>query len=94
MGKTVVCPCHDVTVADLVRMFAEGYRDPETLKRITGAFMGPCQGKFCLSAVQALTAELTGVEPSRRPTSRPPIVPVPMGLFAAAAGQDGDHEEA
>lgn len=93
MKKTVVCPCHDVTVADLARMFAQGYRDAETLKRSTGAFMGPCQGKFCAPAVLGIIAELTGEEPSRRPTSRPPLVPVPMGLLAATANLGDQHEE-
>ena len=82
-----------MTSEDLVRMFAEGYRDPETLKRSTGAFMGPCQGKFCAPAVLGVIAQLTGEELSRRPTSRPPLVPVPMGLFAAAAARDVDHED-
>jgi hypothetical protein len=94
LSKTVVCPCHDVTVADLVRLFAEGYRDPETLKRSSGAFMGPCQGKFCAPAVLDVIARLTGEDPSRRPTSRPPLVPVPMGLLAGAASQERDQEEA
>lgn len=93
MSKIVVCPCHDVTVADLIRMFEQGYHDPETLKRSTGAFMGPCQGKFCSPAVLGVIAQLTGEQSSRRPTSRPPLVPVPMGLLAAAAGQDSDHQE-
>jgi bacterioferritin-associated ferredoxin len=90
--KTVVCLCHDVTEADLRRMFAQGYTDPETLKRSTGAFMGPCQGKFCAPAVLAIIAELTGEDRARVPTSRPPLVPVPMGLLASAASLDDDHE--
>jgi hypothetical protein len=98
LSKTVVCPCHDVTVADLVRLFAEGYRDPETLKRSSGAFMGPCQGKFCAPAVLAVIASLTGDDPARpptarRPTSRPPLVPVPIGLLAGAADRERGQKQ-
>jgi len=92
MKKTVVCLCHDVTLADLQQMFSQGYRHPETLKRSTAAFMGPCQGKFCGPAVLSIIAELTGEAPLRRPTSRPPIVPVPMGLLAVAS-RDNDDED-
>jgi bacterioferritin-associated ferredoxin len=92
MRKTVVCLCHDVTIADLHRMFSQGYCHPETLKRSTAAFMGPCQGKFCGPAVLGIIAELTGKDSLRRPTSRPPIVPVPMGLLAVASMDNNDED--
>ncbi|WP_433353543.1 (2Fe-2S)-binding protein [Microtetraspora malaysiensis] len=93
MGKTIVCPCHDVTVEDIRATYAAGYTHPETLKRATAAFMGPCQGKHCAGAVMSLLRELTGEpagEPAgepvtRRPTARPPLRPVALGLLAAAA---------
>ncbi|MFF4775547.1 (2Fe-2S)-binding protein [Microtetraspora fusca] len=89
MGKTIVCPCHDVTVEDIRATYAAGYTHPETLKRATAAFMGPCQGKHCAGAVMSLLRELIG-EPAgepmtRRPTARPPLRPVALGLLAAAA---------
>ncbi|WP_067180771.1 (2Fe-2S)-binding protein [Microtetraspora niveoalba] len=88
MGKTIVCPCHDVTVEDIRATHAAGYTHPETLKRATAAFMGPCQGKHCAGAVMALLRELTGgrdAPVTRRPTARPPLRPVALGLLAAAA---------
>ena len=47
--KTIICVCHDVTERDLVDAFAAGHTHPETLKRATGCFMGPCQGRYCAS---------------------------------------------
>lgn len=89
MGKTIICPCHDVTVEDIRAMYAAGYTHPETLKRATAVFMGPCQGKHCAGPVMELLRELSGGDEgrvSRRPTARPPLRPVPLGVLAGAAG--------
>ncbi len=102
MGKTIICPCHDVTVEDVRAMHAAGYTHPETLKRATAAFMGPCQGKHCAGVVMALLRELTGAggedgehgaPVTRRPTARPPLRPVALGLLAAAAETAGPAAE-
>jgi sarcosine oxidase subunit alpha len=42
-----VCLCEDVSVRDLERAWAEGYRSSELLKRYSTATMGPCQGAMC-----------------------------------------------
>ncbi|GLX10186.1 (2Fe-2S)-binding protein [Microbispora sp. NBRC 16548] len=89
MGKTIICPCHDVTVEDIRAMYAAGYTHPETLKRATAVFMGPCQGKHCAGPVMELLRELSGGDEgrvSRRPTARPPLRPVLLGVLAGAAG--------
>ncbi|MEV1167904.1 (2Fe-2S)-binding protein [Nonomuraea sp. NPDC049784] len=97
MGKTIICPCHDVTVEDIRAMHAAGYTHPETLKRATAAFMGSCQGKHCAGAVMSFLRELTGEDGApvtRRPTARPPLRPVALGLLAAAAEPTGSTGEA
>jgi sarcosine oxidase alpha subunit family protein len=80
-----ICLCEDVTVADLVRGFAAGFREPETLKRYTGACTGPCQGRLCLQAFVDSVAVLVGRAAPRRPSIRPPLSPVPLGVLAAGA---------
>lgn len=80
-APTIVCLCHDVTLEDLERAWTEGFDHPETLKRYTGALMGPCQGKICLPAFLRFVAERGG-DP-RAPSSRPPVAPVRLGLLAA-----------
>jgi sarcosine oxidase subunit alpha len=91
-----VCLCEDVSVADLQRAWAEGYRSSELLKRYTTATMGPCQGAMCgrhLAAFAAAqnTAQTTAKSaarnaaiPNARTTARPPARSVPLGTLAAA----------
>jgi NAD(P)H-nitrite reductase large subunit len=77
----IVCPCHDVTEADVEAAITHGYSDPETIKRATAVYMGACQGKFCSPLVQRILVE-QGVEHldnQRRPTARLPLTPVPLG---------------
>ncbi len=83
-GKVMVCRCEDVTLADLAHAVGQGYRDIEEVKRYTGFGTGPCQGKECLRVIALALAELTTVTPASIPpfTSRPPIVPTPLKIFA------------
>lgn len=78
-----------MTLSDLRRSWASGYTHPETLKRATAVFMGPCQGKYCAPLVGQIIAELDGeragqaTPAQRRPTARPPLYPVRLGDLAA-----------
>ena len=97
--RVILCLCRDVTAGDVRRAVAAGYTDVETLKRFTGAFTGPCQGKSCGEAVRSLLAELTGRDLADvpAPTVRPPLWPVRLGTLAAgsgthAGGADGEPE--
>jgi bacterioferritin-associated ferredoxin len=87
--RTFLCLCHDVTVEDVERAVAAGYTHPETIKRFTGAFMGPCQGKWCGELVLREIARLTGLRPDelRPPPARPPALPVRLGRLAGGAGR-------
>ena len=92
MSKKIVCYCQDLTEADIERAIAEGYDHIETLKRFTGAFMGPCQGKMCAANVLRIYSRKTG-QPSetlRVPTMRPPVEPIPLGWLATETGGDND----
>lgn len=90
MGKEIVCFCHDISRRDIERAILEGYDHPETLKRFTGVFMGPCQGKMCAMNVMRVFAEITGepIESLRVPTLRPPVEPIPLGTLAAPEDAD------
>jgi hypothetical protein len=84
--RTIVCPCHDVTLHDLKVSWQRGYTHPETLKRATALFMGPCQGKFCAPALEEFL-ESVGAGPAQgespvRPTVRPPLYSVRLGELA------------
>ncbi|WP_033281645.1 NAD(P)/FAD-dependent oxidoreductase [Streptomyces sp. NRRL F-525] len=76
---TVVCRCEEVT-GGAIREAVDGLGagDVRTVKLLTRAGMGWCQGRMCGPAV----AGLAGCElaPSRRPFARP----VPLGVLARA----------
>lgn len=85
--SVLVCPCHDVTEADIDAVIASGHTSPETIKRATAVYMGSCQGKYCAEVVRAMLAE-RGIDANtgpRRPAARLPIASVPLGLLADPA---------
>ncbi|WP_405670353.1 FAD-dependent oxidoreductase [Streptomyces sp. NBC_01530] len=75
--ETVVCRCEEVTSGTIRAAVAElGAGDLRTVKLLTRAGMGWCQGRICAPAVAGLAGcELT---PSRRPFA----CPVPLGVLA------------
>ena len=85
-SKRILCLCHDVTAGDIEAAVAAGYRDPETIKRFTAAFMGPCQGRACGELVMAEIARCLGanVDELAPTTARPPVFPVRLGELAGA----------
>ncbi|MEU8033014.1 FAD-dependent oxidoreductase [Streptomyces sp. NPDC049099] len=74
---TVVCRCEEVTAGE-VRTAAGplGAGDLRTVKLLTRAGMGWCQGRVCAPAVAGLTG--CPLTPGRRPFARP----VPLGVLA------------
>ncbi|MGW0778164.1 FAD/NAD(P)-dependent oxidoreductase [Streptomyces sp. NPDC002835] len=81
---TEVCRCEEVS-AGAVREAVDDYgaRDARTVKLLTRAGMGWCQGRVCGAAVTCLAAgEGTGSRPSS-PERRPLAVPVPLGVLGA-----------
>jgi len=85
---TVVCRCEEVTGGAIREAVAGlGAGDVRTVKLLTRAGMGWCQGRMCGPAVAGLAGcELT---PSRRPFARP----VPLGVLArAGAAEDDEHQ--
>ncbi|MGY1579312.1 FAD-dependent oxidoreductase [Streptomyces sp. MN13] len=75
--ETVVCRCEEVT-AGAVREAVDvlGAGDLRTVKLLTRAGMGWCQGRMCGSGV----AGVAGCEPD--PARRVPARPVPLGVLA------------
>jgi bacterioferritin-associated ferredoxin len=85
--KVILCRCEDVTLADVQHAVKLGYADVEEVKRYTGFGTGPCQGKDCLRAVVLAVAAASGRAPSALApfTSRPPLVPTELRLYAGRA---------
>jgi hypothetical protein len=75
----VLCFCEDVRGWEVRAELVAGYTDPELVKRRTGALTGPCQGKYCLSAVSCAIGGGEGdaaPDDIHLPTGRPPLRPV------------------
>ncbi|MER5339372.1 FAD-dependent oxidoreductase [Streptomyces mirabilis] len=82
---TVVCRCEEVTAGAVRNAVDElGAGDVRTVKLLTRAGMGWCQGRMCEPAV----AGLTGCEqtPARRLLARP----VPLGVLARTGDPEND----
>ncbi|MFC7790992.1 FAD/NAD(P)-dependent oxidoreductase [Streptomyces cinereoruber] len=78
---TEVCRCEEVPVARVTEAVdALGARDARTVKLLTRAGMGWCQGRMCGPAVAALAGHASGegTVPDRRPLS----CPVPLRHLA------------
>ncbi|MFC7843632.1 FAD-dependent oxidoreductase [Streptomyces sp. NPDC057382] len=82
-GDTVICRCEEVTAGDVRGALDLGAGDERTVKLLTRAGMGWCQGRMCRTAVAALA----GCEPSaaKRPFARP----VPLGVLARQHTEKG-----
>lgn len=82
--ETIVCFCEDITEAEIVGAIKEGYTTPVDIKNHQRPGMGSCQGRGCETQIMRLIRQITGQRPeSIVPLStRPPIVPVPIGVLS------------
>ncbi|CAM5614649.1 NADPH-dependent 2,4-dienoyl-CoA reductase/sulfur reductase-like enzyme OS=Streptomyces violarus OX=67380 GN=FHS41_001097 PE=4 SV=1 [Streptomyces violarus] len=79
---TVVCRCEEVTAGAVRDALDLGAGDERTVKLLTRAGMGWCQGRMCQAAVAGLAG--CPPTPSRRPFARP----VPLGVLARQHTQE------
>ncbi|MFF3378406.1 FAD-dependent oxidoreductase [Streptomyces sp. NPDC002680] len=74
---TVVCRCEEVTASEVREAVEElGATDLRTVKLLTRAGMGWCQGRVCATGVAGVAGCSVGV--AKRPFARP----VPLGVLA------------
>jgi len=90
----IICRCENVTLEDIEKAIEEGYTDIESLKRKLRIGMGPCQGRTCIPLVIRILARKLRKKPEELliPSSRPPIVPLPIKLFLGEGGEESDEE--
>ncbi|WP_030803480.1 NAD(P)/FAD-dependent oxidoreductase [Streptomyces sp. NRRL S-337] len=94
---TDVCRCEEVSAGRIREAVTDfGARDARTVKLLTRAGMGWCQGRMCGAAVACLAAEGPGEALPPSPERRPLAVPVRLEVLAAltetAASESGDPE--
>nr|WP_315266003.1 FAD-dependent oxidoreductase [Microbacterium lemovicicum] len=83
---TVVCRCEGTCHGDIVTAMTDRTSAPGSVKRITRAGMGKCQGRYCGPVLTDMQARLTGVPAAERSGFAPqaPVKPVPIGDVAAS----------
>jgi glycine/D-amino acid oxidase-like deaminating enzyme len=80
----LVCRCERVNLAELQRLIDSGVRDIATIKQLTRAGMGPCQGRYCQKTIaQLLTAADSAGMPVAPGVPRLPVKPVAISAVAA-----------
>jgi NADPH-dependent 2,4-dienoyl-CoA reductase/sulfur reductase-like enzyme len=83
---TIVCRCEEVTTAEIDAAIGLGARDTRTVKLLSRAGMGWCQGRECAFATACLTARRTGLPLDLMSgAARPIATPVPLGIVAATS---------
>jgi NADPH-dependent 2,4-dienoyl-CoA reductase/sulfur reductase-like enzyme len=79
-GDTIVCRCEEVTAEQILQTVDRSGGDPNSVKALTRAGMGRCQGRNCGEQIAAIVARATNRPVSEVPrlTIRPPVKPVPL----------------
>lgn len=83
--ETFICRCEDLTLKEIESAIDEGYTTLEELKCKLRLGMGPCQGRSCISLARRVICQKTGksIEEVSLPPSRPPVIPVSLGILAS-----------
>lgn len=90
---TLVCRCECVALKDIRAALARpGVRDLASLKRVTRAGMGRCQGRYCQPRLAELVPER--VEALDFPAPQMPLKPVPAVALAVEKPEWGGHKRA
>ena len=94
-GHTPICRCEAVTLAELRRVVAEHQVvDVPTLKRLTRAGMGRCQGRYCAPRLQELIDQDAPASELGFPVPQAPLRPVPLAALAMEKPEWGGHKRA
>ena len=93
-SKIIICRCEDVSLEDVEKLIEKGVTDLETIKRLLRIGMGPCQGRTCIPLLIRILSRKLRKRPEELliPQVRPPIVPLPLGLFLTKEEEDGKSE--
>jgi NAD(P)H-nitrite reductase large subunit len=88
--RILICRCEDITLAEIKKIIADGFRTIDEIKRVSRAGMGPCQGRTCRFLIAQELSRHYGIpmEQVLMPTFRPPVKPVKLGSFVKSEGED------
>ncbi|KLU21908.1 nopaline dehydrogenase [Caballeronia mineralivorans PML1(12)] len=83
--ETVICRCEELTAGQIREAAAIGTPDPNQIKSLTRAGMGPCQGRQCAYTVAHIlaAAQKKQVKQIGFFAIRPPLKPLTLGELAS-----------
>jgi thioredoxin reductase len=83
--ETVVCRCEELTAGDIRAAAKIGRPDPNQIKSLTRAGMGPCQGRQCAYTVAHILATSSGIPVGEIGFHRirPPLKQLTLGELAS-----------
>lgn len=86
----IVCRCEEVTKGEIRRAVHDGMFTITEIRRYLRAGMGLCKGQTCAKLVKRIVAQELQVSPAvlEPATSRAPMRPLEMKIFAAEAKED------
>jgi NAD(P)H-nitrite reductase large subunit len=80
----IICRCEEITLQEIITAIRQGAADVDSVKRMTRAGMGLCQGKTCARLITRIIARELEDPPGeiRQCTVRVPVRPVPASVIA------------
>lgn len=90
----IICRCEEVTKGEIRKAVHDGMYTLIEIRRYLRSGMGLCQGQTCSKLVKRIVATELKVSPAELDpaTSRSPMRPIEMRVFANEAKEGADHE--
>lgn len=85
LPDTPICRCEMVSLGQVKTLIKNGVQDLGSLKRLSRAGMGPCQGRYCQKQIAQIYSDMTGRTPDigEMFASRVPVKPTLIKDVAA-----------
>jgi NADPH-dependent 2,4-dienoyl-CoA reductase/sulfur reductase-like enzyme len=83
---TIICRCESLDLATVSRAAGAGAASLASVKKLTRAGMGRCQGRYCSDSLTAILGTHPAMPDADFFAPRPPLKPVPVGWLAGSTG--------
>ena len=90
----LICRCEEITKGEIRKAVHEGMLTMTEIRRYLRTGMGLCQGQTCAKLVKGIVARELNISPAELEpaTSRVPMRPIEMHIFANETKEDDVHE--
>lgn len=90
----IICRCEEITKGEIRRAVHDGMFTLTEIRRYLRTGMGLCQGQTCAKLVKGIVARELKISPAdlEPATSRVPMRPIEMHVFAKEAKEEAGHE--